>query len=166
MSGYLLAIIGTVLLCAVLTAIVPEGKTANTIKGIAKLACLIVIIAPIPRFLQSTDLFDSIRAENESESQKKSEESVIKIDESFINYYCEMRIRNAEDYIREEILDKFAQETEVSFVWQVEDGDEEFLKNIRIMQIRVKTESTIKQEEKNAMWEYLTKNYCSEVLIE
>ena len=54
MNGYLISVVGTVLLCALLTAILPEGKTANLIKAVAKLACLVAIIAPVPAFLQQS----------------------------------------------------------------------------------------------------------------
>lgn len=37
MSGYLLAIIGIVLLTGILSAVLPEGKTAKFIKGMTKL---------------------------------------------------------------------------------------------------------------------------------
>ncbi|MBQ3221344.1 MAG: hypothetical protein IJB34_05230 [Clostridia bacterium] len=162
MSGYLLSIIGTVLLCALLTSIIPEGKTGNTIKGIAKLACLLVIIAPIPRFLRSTDLFDKIRKEGTENGEKKLEQSVIMTDGSFIDYYCEMRIRNAESVLREEILSKYSLETAVTLYWSFEDtsGD------IRIDKIRIETQTPITEEKKKEMLDYLKKNYCSEVLIE
>lgn len=50
MSGYLLAIIGIVLLTGILSAVLPEGKTAKFIKGMTKLCCLAVILAPILGF--------------------------------------------------------------------------------------------------------------------
>ena len=170
MNGYLLAVIGTVLVCSILTSIIPEGKTAGTIKGIAKLACLLVIIAPIPRFLQSFDFFDNLRGEEIVNKPENFEETVITTDSQFIEYYCEMRIRNAQTALATEIYEKYAVKASVTLSWRYENIDDEeteaFEEKIRITQMRVALEKPISQEEEKTMWEYLTKHYCSEVLIE
>ena len=52
MSAYLLSIIGIVLLAAVLSAVLPGGKTGKFIKGMTKLACLAVILSPVLNFFR------------------------------------------------------------------------------------------------------------------
>ena len=37
---------------------------------------------------------------------------------------------------------------------------------LEILQIKIQVQSEYKEEDKSRMWEYVTKNYCSEVLIE
>ena len=152
MNGYLLGVIGTVLLAALLTAISPEGKTSGLIKAIAKSACLLAIVAPIPGYLHS------------SKSDEKSEQGetifsqlVIETDEDFIKYYSEMRIRATGQALEREIKEKFCVETSVELEWTYQSG------KIKITKINVKTKNGEKHAE---MWEYLTKNYCSEVMIE
>ena len=39
-------------------------------------------------------------------------------------------------------------------------------RQVEITQIRIKTMQQVDEEVLKNMWEYLTKNYCSEVLIE
>ena len=51
MSSYLLIIVGSVLLSAILTAVIPSGKTANVIKGVTKAVCLLAILSPVPDIL-------------------------------------------------------------------------------------------------------------------
>ncbi len=159
LDGYLLAILGTVLTSAILTAIVPEGKTSATVKGVAKLVCLLVIIAPIPRFLQMESFFDETSEKN---TDTFFSESVIQTDESFINYYSEMRVRYAEQALETELLDKYSLLAKVTLAYETEAETSD----INIKKITVKTEKETNEEVKKEMWEYLTKNYCSEVLIE
>ncbi len=161
MNGYLLCIIGTVLISAVLTAIMPEGKTTAVIKGIAKLACLLVIVAPIPRFLQGEDFFDTLKGENQENSQTFFPQSVIQTDGAFIKYYSETRILQTEKAVEDELLEKYGVKSVVALKWSLENE-----LDIRIEQIRVTTEQEEGEEVKKEMWEYLTNNYCSEVLIE
>lgn len=155
MNAYLLTIIGTVLLCALLTAIAPEGKLSSSIKGVAKLVCILAIIVPILRFFEtkSLDVFiDKNRQENFGED-------VIEADGDFIEYYSEMRVHQAEILLEKELLEKYYLECEVLFVWKIEE-------EIRIEQINIKLLQNANEEVKSNMCDYLTKNYCSEVLIE
>ncbi len=165
MNEYLLSVIGTVLLSAVLTAIMPEGKTASVIKGIARLACLLAIIAPILNFFQKGEL----EFAGENFSDKFFSESVIQTDEAFIKYYSEIRIEETENALEKEIHDKYAISTSVSITWEnvLKEFDNKYTdKEIKITAIHVKLKSQAEEEVKSDMWEYLTKNYCSEVLIE
>ena len=112
MNGYLLSVIGTILLSAILTAIVPEGKTSATIKGIAKLACLLVIISPILKYLQTGDTESS-----DENSEIFFSETVIRTDEDFIKYYSEMRIRFTEEDIETELAEEFSVACDVTLEW-------------------------------------------------
>lgn len=168
MNGYLLSIIGTVLLSAILTSIIPEGKTAKMIKGVAKLACLLVIIAPVPKFLTS---FGSKKNANSDKEFFETffKESVIETDVEFIKYYSEMRIRSAEIALADELLEKFSIDVEIKlFSEQLETPTNGVydLENIKITRIFVREKTDLKEEERMQVWEYLTKNYCSEVQIE
>ena len=55
MNAYVLSVIGTILLSAIITAILPDGKTNSVIKGVSRLACVIAIVMPILTFFQSGD---------------------------------------------------------------------------------------------------------------
>lgn len=152
MSGYILSVIGTVLLAALLTAIAPEGKTSGLIKAIAKSACLLAIVAPIPSYLNSGK-----SDEKNGDVETIFSQTVIETDDDFIKYYSEMRIRAAKQALEKELKEKFLVETSVEIQWTYESEE------IKIVKIVVKTENG---EANKQMWEYLTKNYCSEVMIE
>ena len=161
MNGYLLCIIGTVLISSIITAIVPDGKTTAVIKGVAKLACLLAIIAPIPTFLQKDNFFDALNTENQINSQGFFSQTVIPTDGAFIQYYSETRITQTEKTLQEELYERFAVKAIVNLEWEIENECD-----IRITKIRVRIEKDVEREVKTGMSEYLTKNYCSEVLIE
>ncbi len=167
LDGYLLSIIGTVLLCSILTAVIPDGKTAGVIKGVTRLVCLISIIAPIPYFLGKENLFDRVGEENTKNANAFFPQTVIQTDESFIKYYSELRIQETERLLKAELESRFGRVLAVTLCWEF-DGEDETIDadKIRITKILIKTEEEISEEERLAMSEYLTKNYCSEVRIE
>ncbi len=164
MNGYLLTVIGTVLVCTLLTAIAPEGKTSAVIKGIAKLVCVLAIIAPVLQFFQTGSI-----AELTGNSWKNSEESVIEQDEAFIQYYSEKRVRETETALEAELLEEYGVEVQVTLFWQRENeevGKGYSLEAIRIQCIEMELPEGVGEEVKRAMQTYVEKNYCREVLIE
>ena len=163
MNGYLLGVIGTVLLCAILSAILPEGKTAGAIKGVAKLACVLAIVAPVLEFFQSGDK----ALDGKKSSSGIFSETVIQTDEGFIEYYSEMRIRETEIALERELNEKFQANTEITLEWSREtekDGRYE-RDSIRITRIRIGVNEE-SEEVTQMIAEYVKKNYCSEVLLE
>ena len=70
MNAYVLSVIGTVLISAVLTAIIPEGKTSKVIKGIARLACVLVIVTPIVQFFVKGADLEKMLSEAASECRR------------------------------------------------------------------------------------------------
>lgn len=160
MNGYLLSIIGTILLCSIITVLIPNGKTAGTVKGIAKLVCVLAIIAPILRFFKTGE-FEWANAENSSKT-------VIELDYDFIEYYSEARVKAAEKSLECLLKEKFGVETSITLAWETEsetlDRYYEWGK-IRITQIYVKLQSEGGAQVKDLI-EYLKQNYCSEVILE
>ena len=154
MNGYLLSVIGTILLSALLTAILPNGKTSAVIKAITKLACLLVIISPVFSYIQAET------GTSNGNSSKNLSQSVIQTDESFITYYSEMRIQNAQAQLENEIKEKFGLDCKVVFTWEY---DKE---NIRIIKLTVQPQTEISERQNSELYEYLTNDYCSEVVIE
>ena len=163
MSGYLIAVVGTVLLCALLTAILPDGKTSNLIKAIAKLSCLLAIIAPIPSFLQQAS-----SEENDKNVQNIFKENGIQADTNFIQYYSEWRIEQAEEQLEKLLLEKYNFVSQITLEWEFfEEKVNGLYENneIKIRRIRILTTETdaVKCEQ---VVSYVKKNYCSEVLLE
>ena len=156
MNGYLLCVIGTVLVCSILTAITPEGKTSAVIKGVARLTCILAIIAPVLSFLKTGD----VAVFNDKNSQEFFLQEGIDGQVAFIQYYSEMRIEQTQQALQSEIKEKYNLDVEVVLVWRQEQ------EQIRIDEIRLKLLKATDEEVVEKVWEYLTKNYCSEVLIE
>ncbi len=161
MTGYLLSVMGTVLVCSLLTAIAPEGKTSAVIKGVARLACVLTIIAPVLRFFKT--------GEFEENTKENLAESVIETDASFIQYYSEERVRETEAALKKEIEKQYGEITSLRIEWSLEKesfGGLYGVENIRVERICVKVPEGTAKEVEREMCSYLTKNYCSEVLIE
>ena len=150
-DAYLLSVVGTILLGAVLTAIIPEGKTAGIVRSMTKLVCLLVIISPILSYLS---------AEKAVKTEKNFTQSVIQTDESFIQYYSELRVVQTEQAITQELQKEFGMDCVVRLEWLLKE------ERIQITQICVQAQETCDEEVKARMCEYLIKNYCSEVLLE
>lgn len=158
MSAYLLKIVGIVLISSVLTAILPNGKTSGVIKGVAKLLCLVVIVSPI---MQALRVFHS----NEKDGQENYfSQSVIKTDESFIQYYSETRILETEQALQKEINRLFNVESRVALEW--ESMQNEGIVKLKITKIHVQITAEIDDAKKEEIRVYLEKNYSSEVLVE
>ncbi len=162
MSGYLLGVVGTVLLCSFITVIAPEGKTSAVVKGIARLACVLAIIAPVLRFFKggTLDVFVGGNGEN------FFTENVIEKEAEVIQYYSEMRIRETEKRLEDELEKKYGVPNEIRFSWTLE--EEKFqgiysAEHIRISQIRVNFSQDVSEETKEEICQYVMENYGSEV---
>ena len=80
-----------------------------------------------------------------------------------------MRIQATEATLEKELSDQYSASTVVTLTWNLleEKVDNRYLsEKIQIVRINVVFEEEPSAEVKKAVWEYLTKNYCSEVLIE
>ncbi len=164
MNEYVLSVIGTVLLSALLTAIIPEGKTAATIKGVTKAVCVLIIVAPILSFFQSKDKVLSAEEAKENFFQ----ENGLQTDEEFIEYVSTERVAFVEKKIERELFEEFSIEADVQIVWQEEMQEVGGYSNrqIYVKNIIVKGLLTQEQELQKSIIDYITKNYYKEVLLE
>lgn len=161
MNGYVLGVVGTVLISSILTMLAPEGKCSTLIKNMTKLACLVVLIAPIPSLLGKGNLFDGFRGENKEVFFNGDS---INADETFIKYYCELRVRETQTALKKELSSRYNVSADVFLSWDF--IGETDIDGLKITQICVKLPQTVEEEIKRKMCTYLTDAYCSEVLIE
>ena len=165
MNEYLLSLIGIILLSAILTSILPDGKTLGLIKSIMRMVCILAIISPIFTYFQSGE----VALRGGGNYDKKFAEAGIEIDSIFIHYYSEMRISETEKALKQELFEIFSVDCEVLLEWVLAAesvGRNESIEVVKITNISINMQETPTEEVKKKMWEYLTKNYCSEVLIE
>ena len=79
------------------------------------------------------------------------------------------KLRETEKALEEELSKTLNVNCEAELVWTTEPesiGKNTTIEVIKITQIRIKMMEHLEEEVIREMWEYLTKNYCSEVLIE
>lgn len=164
LSGYVLSVIGIVVLSAVFTCIIPEGKTASMIRGIAKIACVAVIVAPILQFFQSGEI-PSFLYKN---TQENFSQSGIETDTDFIQYYSEMRVKETQTCLQNELLEKYGVETQILLEWEWQQKADSKISTDEIYITKIKVSGMENQDEsmRKEVKEYLSKNYCSEVQIE
>ena len=157
MSEYLLSVIGVVLFSSVLLAILPSGKTSELIKAIARIACLVTILAPIVSFFVGRSDFAGI-----------FQESGIELQASFIEYCSEERIAEAEALLKKELKDKYPQVRAVEAIYLIQEEEigsvvaqRLYVEKI-IVYISAEEASVSEAEIKN----YVTRTYgCAEAVI-
>lgn len=164
MSAYLLAIIGIVLLSSILSVVLPGGKTAKFIKGIAKLCCLAVILAPVLSFFRGN-------GDGKINFPFFSSETVIQTDVDFIDYCSTKRIENAEEELGNALEETFSVRPEVTLLWEYAgsitegDGEEGYLslyvgREIKITKVLLRdVGGSIGEEVKREMTEHIAEEY-------
>ena len=149
LSGYLLSIIGVVLFCSVLTVVLPQGKTGKIVGAMARLACIITILAPLPAYFNgNTDGF----------FQKTS----IEMDEDFIKYCSELRIEEAQKNLENSLREKYDENVSVLFYWGWEDCEEG--ENIKVYQISVSSDC-LTEEDKATISRDIKEDYGVEKVV-
>ena len=118
------------------------------------MACVLTLVSPILKLLQK-----NVSTGFENISEVFLEETVIQLDEPFIKYYSGQRITYAQTAVETELFERYGVSCKVEFLYELTASGE-----IRIKKICVQTDAT--EEDKDQMCEYLSRNYCSEVLIE
>lgn len=164
MSAYILLILGTVVVCGVLTSLLPSGKMQSVVKGTAKLVCVLTIVSPIAHFLTQGKEGDGDKNFSVFFSQ-----SSIETDNAFIEYYSELRIRRAAESMETELFEKFGVVTDVCLEWEAKEKDSYLFyeeRAIKILAIGIRMQTDCGEEVKKRMSDYVKEKYCSEVLIE
>lgn len=90
MKAYILSIAGVILLSAVLSMIVPNGKTGAFVRGMMKLLILSVVIAPMIGWLKTGEFDFAPSALNENAAYLEKCASIVsQNDESEIRFYLQ-----------------------------------------------------------------------------
>lgn len=154
--------IGTVLFASVITAFASEGRTATAVKGIARLACVLAIVAPLTQcFLQGG--FKKWEKEEDF-----FEKTGIEVDGAFIEYYSQVQVRGEEERLEKLLLTECGVAANVTLDWEwktrPQSGRYEW-KGVYVNAVCVKLQEEEREKEEQ-VYAYLTENYCSEVRIE
>jgi hypothetical protein len=157
LSGYLLSIIGIVTFSAVLSVILPDGKTNKLIKGIAKICTLSVLLAPVLSFFRSGS-----EGDGEIKISTFSSQFVIETDTAFIDYCSMKRIGNAETQLEKELFEVFSVETQITLIWEYA-AAETAGTEIKITKAVIGAEEEIDGELAAKMKTHIAENYGCEV---
>jgi hypothetical protein len=159
---YVLSIVGTVLLSAVITAILPDGKTAVTIKSVAKTLCVLIIVSPILTYFQRNAGVEATLGN----PQINFLETDIQSDQAFIQYFSNQRVLQTQALLETELKERYGLSLTVVCVWEWRKRENVGYEEVYISQIRVQGAKEERKELQQEILEYLTKNYCEEVLLE
>ena len=153
MSGYLLSVVGIVLFTSILLAIVPTGKTSEIVKAIARLACVVTILAPIVQFFVSDGEFGTFFVE-----------SSIQTESTFIQYSSKTRVEEVEKILEEKIEVEFGVPVDVECVWHIVEKQEGMYEgqNIHIEKVFVKTKTEELSDWKKTVEAFIQKEYGCE----
>ena len=163
LKGYVFGVIGTVLLSAIIAVSLPEGKTSVTVKSIARGLCVLIIVSPVLSFFPEKT--ERLTASNNA--QTNFLQIGIQTDESFIQYFSNVRVQNAQAQLENELQERFGLPLSVLLVWEWQKPNEKAeYEDIYISKIQVQGTAEATDTEKRKILDYLTKNYCSEVLLE
>ena len=109
MDAYILAVCGAVILSALVTIVLPEGKTGKFIGGILRLFCLLVMLTPLLALLQTGGSGDVFAEETGAE---------IAPDDSFVAYMFGRRADEEERAVRERLSEEFGVRSAVQIGWK------------------------------------------------
>jgi len=160
MNTYVLSVIGVVLVSAVLTAILPEGKTNGIIKSITKVACVLTIVAPIIEYFGGNKNVNS---------EEIFAETVINSDLNFIDYCSKISVENAKGEIEKSIREEFGREITVELLWEYDNGQTQLFgsayedRKIKIYRAILKTKEELNVEAQRSIVEWIKKTGIDEV---
>ena len=157
MREYLLSVAGIVLFSSVLLGIVPGGKTAELIKSIARLACLMTILSPIVQFFVAGKNVEAIFGESGIQTQSE-----------FIQYCRKERIAEIEKELKSELSRSFDYIIDVQVDWSLEVKTQVGYETqeVFIQLIRVVVDEKINAETKRKIEDYIWLTYGCQGRVE
>ena len=77
MSAYILSICGAVILSALVTIIMPEGKIGKFINGVLKILCVFIMLVPLVNWVSDLKF----------EGKGEGNETEVSLDEDYLDYF-------------------------------------------------------------------------------
>lgn len=129
--------------------ILPEGKTAEIIKSIARLACTVAILSPILSFFVDAECFDFF-----------FKKTVIDTDKAFIEYSSKLHVDSTETMIENQLRERFECEVDASIEWslQTTKNGQYSVEKVRIDNILVF--AAAEQSARESIQEFLSSTYA------
>lgn len=109
MQTYILGVCGAVIISALVTILMPEGKTGKFIGGILKLFCVAVMLLPVPSLLREIGVIGSAPA------------AEVPLDEAFIEEVFSRRAAQQEEDLEALIAEEIGVTVSASIGWASEE---------------------------------------------
>jgi len=109
MSSYILSVCGAVIISALVSIIMPEGKTGKFINGIVKIACVLIMVSPIISWVYKL----------KGEKSQSVNNIKVDIDDDFLNYFNNVKAEELEKDIKKIIENQYDIEVFVEIDWQI-----------------------------------------------
>ena len=107
MKEYILAVCGAVVIAALISLLLPSGKTGRFIGGILKLFCLLVMLVPLFRMFGNFVLPDA-----------EKPAAAYGPDEEFVRYVCEQQAQARAEEVEKAVEEKFSVDVSVEVEWE------------------------------------------------
>lgn len=109
MSSYILSVCGAVIISALVSIIMPEGKTGKFINGIVKITCVLIMVSPIISWVYKL----------KGEKSQSVNNIKVDIDDDFLNYFNNVKAEELEKEIKKIIENQYDIEVFVEIDWQI-----------------------------------------------
>ena len=126
MHAYILSVCGAVILSALVTILLPEGRLGKFVQGILRIFCLFVVTMPLFSFVSSAKDGDIRLPETETGG--------LVLDEEFIGYVFSRRAEEEEKAWRDYIAEEFGVRCAAEVLWEFVDYA------YKVTRIRIKIE--------------------------
>ena len=110
MQAYIWAVCGAIVISALATILLPEGKIGKFIHGILKLFCLAVMLTPLFGLLQQAEGFFPSGGETEISAG---------LDDAFMEYMFGRRAEEEEVELKKQLEEEFAVAVEADIMWKI-----------------------------------------------
>lgn len=127
MEKYILSVCGAVILSALVTILLPEGKIGKFINGILKLFCLLIMLLPL------YGLFETF-LHTGGGGGFEGEQAQLAPDEEYLDYVYGKQAKMQETQLSEYFAEKYGVETEIAIAWQCA----EFSYDVTKIEIKIK----------------------------
>ncbi len=160
MNEYILSVVGVVLVSALLTAILPEGKTNGLIKSVAKVACVFTIVAPIINYFGG---------DKNSKNEEIFSETVINSELNFIDYCSKISVENAKDELEKYLFEETNTKINVELLWRYEESNAQIFgtsygeRKVKIYKALLTANENVNEQKKQTLKELVIETGINEV---